>query len=126
MAALADTYGPLLGAASFAARAHHGQMRKDDKTPYVSHVFRVCLVIRDIFGFDDPRMLITALLHDTIEDTTKDFDDVEKDYGQEIARWVAFLTKNKAARAQNKGKIQIPGVGEAEFTQDVAYIREIA
>ena len=96
MPSFADTNRLLLSAASFAARAHHGQMRKDKITPYVSHVFRVCLVLRDIFGFHDPRMLITALLHDTIEDTTTDFDDIEKEYGQEIAHWVAFLTKNKA------------------------------
>lgn len=85
----------LLEAASFAGRAHHGQLRKDKQTPYVCHVFRVCLVVRDIFGFDDPRMLITALLHDTIEDTTTDFDDLEKSYGAEIARWVSYLTKDK-------------------------------
>lgn len=33
-----------------------------------------------------------------------------------------FLAKHQAARAQNKGKIDLPGVGEAEFTQDVAYL----
>src|SRR5438105_379238 len=33
-----------------------------------------------------------------------------------------FLMKNKAARAVNKGKISIPGVGEAEFTQSVQYM----
>lgn len=32
-----------------------------------------------------------------------------------------FLNKHPAARAQNKGKIDLPGLGEAEFTQDVAY-----
>ena len=44
------TYRELLAAAAFAARAHDGQYRKDGKTPYVSHVFRVCLVLRDLFG----------------------------------------------------------------------------
>ena len=33
-----------------------------------------------------------------------------------------YLTKNKAARMQNKGKLTIPGVGESEFTQDLAYM----
>ena len=54
----------VLEAASFAARAHHGQMRKDNATPYVSHVFRVCLVVRDVFGFHDAATLTAALLHD--------------------------------------------------------------
>src|SRR5205823_3522167 len=64
------TFHHVLDAAAFAARSHQGQLRKDKQTPYVSHVFRVCLILRDLFGFDDPRMLCAALLHDTVEDTT--------------------------------------------------------
>src|SRR5947209_19594679 len=92
---LKNTFGPLLQAAAFAARTHKGQTRKDGKTPYVSHVFRVCLVLRDIFGFDDRHMLLTALLHDTVEDTKTDFDDLEEQFGNEVARWVGYLTKDK-------------------------------
>lgn len=80
-------------AAAFAARAHRYQMRKDKETPYVSHVFRVCLTVRHVFGFDDPRMLAAALLHDTIEDTATDRDDIEE-FGSDVARWVAALTKD--------------------------------
>lgn len=90
-----DAYRRLLEAASFAARAHDGQYRKDGATPYAAHAFRVCLVVRDIFGFDDPRMLLAALLHDTIEDTTTDFDELEEHYGAEVASWVALLSKDK-------------------------------
>ena len=89
------SYRLVLDAIAFAARAHHGQMRKDGKTPYVSHVFRVAAVVRNVFGFDDPRMLATAVLHDTIEDTTTDFDDLEKHFGREIAEWVSLLSKDK-------------------------------
>jgi hypothetical protein len=32
------------------------------------------------------------------------------------------LTKHKAGRAKNKGTISIPGVGDAEFTQELAYM----
>lgn len=85
----------LLEAAAFAARAHRGQIRKDGETPYVSHVFRVCLIIRDLFGIADHRVLTAALLHDTVEDTTTDFDDVEERFGPDVARWVALLSKDK-------------------------------
>jgi guanosine-3',5'-bis(diphosphate) 3'-pyrophosphohydrolase len=81
-------------AAAFAARAHRHQTRKDGHTPYVSHVFRVCLVARHVFGFDDPRMLAAALLHDTIEDTNTDCDDIIERFGPEVAGWVAALTKD--------------------------------
>jgi len=81
-------------AAAFAARAHRHQLRKDGQTPYVSHTFRVCLVVRHVFGFDDPKMLAAALLHDTIEDTATDCDDIIERFGPDVARWVAALTKD--------------------------------
>lgn len=85
----------VLQAASFAARAHRGQLRKDGHTPYASHPFRVCLIVRDRFGLDDPRLLAAALLHDALEDTTADFDDLERDFGPDVAAWVACLSKDK-------------------------------
>src|ERR1700730_1290393 len=78
---LQATYRPLLEAIAFAARAHRNQLRKDGETPYVSHVFRVCLIVRDRFGVADPQVLTAAVLHDTVEDTTTDFDDLEEIFG---------------------------------------------
>lgn len=85
----------LFEAISFAARAHRHQIRKDGKTPYVSHVFRVAMTLSQVFGVSDPEMLTAAVLHDTIEDTTTDFDDLAEHFGEKIARWVALLSKNK-------------------------------
>lgn len=85
-------------AASFAARAHAGQIRKDGKTPYVAHVFRVALTVRDTFACDDPIALCTALLHDTIEDTATDYDDIESRFGDPVAVCVAAMTKNMLLR----------------------------
>jgi guanosine-3',5'-bis(diphosphate) 3'-pyrophosphohydrolase len=81
-------------AIAFAARAHRHQLRKDGQTPYVSHVFRVCLVARHVFGVEDPNVLAAAVLHDTIEDTTTDYDDLIEHFGPDVARWVAALTKD--------------------------------
>ena len=53
-------------------RAHAGQVRKDGRTPYVAHCFRVTMTVRDVFGCTDPVCLCAALLHDTIEDTGVD------------------------------------------------------
>ena len=84
----------LLAAASFAARAHRQQMRKDNETPYSAHPMRVCLIAARVFGVDDPAVLAAALLHDTIEDTTTDFDDLTERFGPEVAAWVAALSKD--------------------------------
>jgi len=85
-------------AASFAARAHRHQLRKDKKTPYIAHPFRVAMVVRDLFGCDDEIAICTALLHDTIEDTATDYDDIEKRFGRAIADCVAVMTKNMLLR----------------------------
>jgi len=87
----------LLDAIAFAARAHHGQLRKDGRTPYVSHVFRVCLTVRHLFGVEDPQVLMAAVLHDTIEDTRTDYDDLADLFGPTVADWVAALSKDMRA-----------------------------
>ena len=84
----------LYEAASFAARAHRHQIRKDKETPYVAHPFRVCLVVQQVFDIHDPQVLTAALLHDTIEDTTTDYDDLAERFGDEVAGWVAALSKD--------------------------------
>jgi guanosine-3',5'-bis(diphosphate) 3'-pyrophosphohydrolase len=91
----AQRFRPILEAIAFAARAHKGQLRKDGETPYASHAFRVCLVLRALFGIDDSEALIAAVLHDTIEDTTTDFDDLRERFGPNVASWVATLSKDK-------------------------------
>ena len=88
------SYRKLLDAAAFAARCHQGHFRKDGVTPYISHPFRVCLIVRDLFGVDDPNVLMAALLHDTIEDTTTDFDDVAEEFGPDVAAWTGALSKD--------------------------------
>src|SRR5437867_11843556 len=92
---LEDMHRTLLDAVAFAARAHQGQLRKDGRTPYASHVFRVCLILRHVFDIDDPKVLTAAVLHDTLEDTTTDYDDLAEQFGNEVADRVAALSKDK-------------------------------
>ena len=92
---MSDPNDVVFKAAAFAARAHRNQIRKDGETPYFSHPVRVCLVVRQVFGFDDPNMLAAALLHDTVEDTTTDCDDIIEQFGPIVAKWVSVLSKDK-------------------------------
>lgn len=92
---MSEALQKLMEATSFAARAHAGQLRKDGVTPYASHPMRVCLVARLVFGVEDPEVLAAALLHDTIEDTTTDYDDIDARFGAKVAGWVRSLTKDK-------------------------------
>jgi guanosine-3',5'-bis(diphosphate) 3'-pyrophosphohydrolase len=83
-------------AASFAARQHRHQVRKDGRTPYVAHPVRVMLAASQVFGCADEVVLCAALLHDTIEDTTTDYEDLHDKFGREVADCVSALTKNMA------------------------------
>jgi guanosine-3',5'-bis(diphosphate) 3'-pyrophosphohydrolase len=80
-------------AVSFAAKAHRHQLRKDHETPYFAHVTRVAFTISQVFNISDPRVIAAAILHDTIEDTATDYDDLVDRFGKEIADWVSMLTK---------------------------------
>jgi guanosine-3',5'-bis(diphosphate) 3'-pyrophosphohydrolase len=105
-----DPNALLFDAISFAARAHRDQLRKDGSTPYVSHPFRVAMVVRQVFGCYDPKVLAAGVLHDTIEDTTTDYDDLAERFGSDVADWVVALTKD----------MRLP-----ESEREAAYIRQL-
>ena len=84
----------LLRAASFAARKHRGQTRADGTTPYFSHVARVTIILSHVFGVTDRATLTAAFLHDSLEDTDTDYDELEEVFGKTIAAYVVALTKN--------------------------------
>ena len=85
---------PWMKAATFAAWKHRHQIRKDGKTPYIAHPFRVAMIVRETFGCDDAEVLAAALLHDTIEDTITDYDEIHLNFGEKVAMLVSALTKN--------------------------------
>src|SRR5256885_16506317 len=93
----------LLEAISFAARKHQGQLRKDDRTPYFAHPVRVMMIVRDRWGITDPEVLAAAGLHDTIEDTTTDYDDGTKRFGPRVAHPVPLLPKDNRLPRESAG-----------------------
>jgi guanosine-3',5'-bis(diphosphate) 3'-pyrophosphohydrolase len=120
-----DLVRSVLEAASFAARAHRHQLRKDGQTPYAAHPFRVCLIVRHVFGIEDPDYLAAALLHDTIEDTTTEFDDLEAQFGAKVARWVAALSKDKRLPEDEREAAYVAALTRAELAVKVAKLADI-
>ncbi len=74
----------------FAMKAHGAQKRASGK-PYFSHPLEVAGILTD-YKLDSDS-IITALLHDTIEDTPASFEDIENHFGEEVARLVDGVTK---------------------------------
>jgi (p)ppGpp synthase/HD superfamily hydrolase len=122
---MSDPNRIVFDAIAFAARAHRHQLRKDRDTPYVSHVFRVCLVVRHVFGLDDPRMLAAALLHDTIEDTATDCDDITERFGPDVARWVAALTKDMRLPHDEREAVYLRTLAAADWQVKVCKLADV-
>ena len=70
--------------------AHQNQKRRSGD-PYISHPLEVAKILTE-YRLDDST-IITALLHDTIEDTKLTLGSIKKEFGDEIANLVDGLTK---------------------------------
>ena len=73
-----------------AASAHEGQKRKDG-SPYVTHTVAAAEIIAEM-GLDEDS-IVSALLHDTIEDTDVTYEDIQKQFGPSVADLVEGVTK---------------------------------
>jgi len=92
-------------ARAFATLAHEGigHRRKYSNQPYVTHLNAVAERVGTVT--DDPEMLAAAWLHDVVEDTPTTLDEVEREFGANVAGLVKELTDvsrpgdgNRAAR----------------------------
>jgi GTP pyrophosphokinase len=73
-----------------AEQMHEGQMRKSGES-YLVHPVAVARILADL-GMDE-RTIVAGLLHDAVEDTPYSIEDVEKDFGGEVALLVDGVTK---------------------------------
>lgn len=77
----------------FARVAHEGQVRKYTGEPYVEHVLAVGLMYQSWSEKMDRDALYAAILHDTVEDTEVDMDQIRRHFGDKVAEYVWYLTK---------------------------------
>lgn len=69
---------------------HQGQLRKSGE-PYMIHPAAVAIILAEL-GMDD-ETIVAGLLHDAVEDTDYTKEQLEKDFGPEIANLVDGVTK---------------------------------
>ncbi|GAA4734027.1 RelA/SpoT family protein [Flavisolibacter ginsenosidimutans] len=89
----------------------HKTMRRKSGEPYILHPLAVARICTEEIGLG-VRSTICSLLHDTVEDTDISLDDVQREFGGEIAKIVDGLTKisnvvdvNASQQAENFRKI---------------------
>ncbi len=80
----------------------HGSQKRASGDPYFSHPIEVAGILTDLHLDDES--IVTALLHDTIEDTLATAEQIEKSFGPNIARLVDGVTKLSKIEAQTENE----------------------
>ncbi len=91
---------PLVGHAYHFANASHEGQDRDEGQPYITHSIGVALILASELGFArDAEMMAAALLHDAVEDSALDLEDIEPTFGKTIATLVSGVTKVRGPKA---------------------------
>lgn len=76
-------------AIELAESIHAGQKYRDE--PYIEHIKRVADGVAKLTS--DPLAIVVAILHDSVEDSDLTIDQIEVEFGKEVAADVKALTK---------------------------------
>ncbi|WP_409291994.1 HD domain-containing protein [Peribacillus sp. SCS-37] len=83
----------IVKAERFARSAHQGQIRKIRGTPYIEHPLNVAEILRSAHFAEE--VVAAGLLHDVVEDTSVTIQEIQLEFGPEVARLVAGNTEEK-------------------------------
>lgn len=98
----------ILAAARFAAEKHASQKRKGvAQEPYINHLIEVAQLIAASSDVLDTNLIMAGLLHDTIEDTGATAEELERQFGDDVASLVAEVTDDKSLPKEARKALQI-------------------
>jgi guanosine-3',5'-bis(diphosphate) 3'-pyrophosphohydrolase len=104
----------IMQAADFAARRHAGQRRKGAAAePYVNHLLEVATLLAEATGGSDAALIAAALLHDSLEDTATEYEELDARFGADIAALVAAVTDDKSLPKAERKRRQIESAPSA-------------
>ena len=75
---------------NYAYEAHLGDLRKSGE-PFIQHPLNVAMILTSIYA--DYQTICAALLHDTVEDTSSTIEEIEENFGPDVALLVNGVTK---------------------------------
>ncbi|WP_164214544.1 HD domain-containing protein [Virgibacillus sp. YIM 98842] len=105
-------------AKDFAEKAHDGQYRKTSRMPYITHPIRVAERLEKA---GCAREVVSAgYLHDVVEDTQYEIEDIHRLFGSQVAELVAAHTEDKSKSWQERKQHTIDTVKHAE--KEVKYL----
>ena len=87
----------------FGAAAHEGQTRKTGE-PYISHPVAVAQSLAEMYL--DSEAVMAAILHDTVEDTDATLEQIEENFGSEVALLVDGVSKLDQIQFRSRAEAQ--------------------
>ena len=93
----------VLRAYEFGAGAHEGQSRKSGE-PYITHPIAVAQELADMHL--DVQAITAAILHDVVEDTEASLEDIEEQFGHEVAQLVDGVSKLDQIQFRSRAEAQ--------------------
>lgn len=98
----------IFAALAFAAERHRDQRRKgDDEAPYVNHLIAVADILLNTGDIVDPAVVIAGILHDVLEDTETDAEELQAKFGAHVRLIVEEVSDDKSLRKEERKRLQI-------------------
>ena len=111
-------------AEELAKKKHKGQFRKNCETEYFEHLKDVVKELKRM-GITNDDILCAGWLHDTIEDTDTDYDEIHKKFNDKIADYVASVTKDTRLIKEEQEKQYIIQLENAPWQAKVVKLGDI-
>ncbi len=97
------------------ARSAHASQRRKSGEPYILHPLEVARIVVSEMGLQDMTSVVCALLHDAVEDTEIELDDIRREFGNKAVAIVNGLTKISAS----------PTLDDTQVSQQAETFRKI-
>jgi len=97
-------------ALEFSFQAHKGQKRKGSGVDYIAHPMTVALILAKIGVQED--VLIAGILHDIIEDTDFEKEDIKEQFGPIVAKLVEEVSEDKKLPYETRKRMAFEKISE--------------
>lgn len=92
----------------FALKAHEGQ-KYGDEFPYIIHL-QTAFTVGLRFGINDEDILVALWLHDILEDTNREYDEVVALFGERVGNIVATVTEPQGMTRKERHAVTYPKI----------------
>ncbi len=109
----ADAEEPIIRRACMKCREQHGNQLRHSGEPYFVHPYEVACILADMEL--DTETIVAGLLHDVIEDTRINYDEIKNEFGEQVAMLVEGVTKLDKIKCISKEEAHIENLRKMFF-----------